>query len=144
MLGGTSSLGARRQHLLDDIDHAPLKTHLEDLGAEAFDDVDGEIDVATQGDVDTSVPGSYPLTYTATDISGNAASASREVLVLQDESLSSSVSRPENPVVASFFDGQLCSADYWSEEPEILSAGLGFSDIIGLAESELTEDGRSE
>jgi poly(3-hydroxybutyrate) depolymerase len=112
----------------------------EDLGAGAIDDVDGEIDVVTEGEVDTSVPGSYPLTYTATDMSGNAASASREVVVLEDESLTSSVSRPENPVVASFFDGHVCSADYWSEEPEILSAGLGFSDIIGLAESELTED----
>ena len=112
----------------------------EDLGADATDDVDGSVGVETQGNVDTSVPGIYQLTYTATDMSGNAATASREVVVLEDESLSSRVSRPENPVVSSFFDGRVCSADYWSDEPEILSAGLGFSDIIGLAEPELTED----
>src|SRR5690606_4383223 len=64
----------------------------------------------------------------------------REVVVLEDESLGSNVSRPANPVVATFFDGRVCSADYWSEEPAILSAGLGFSDIIGVAAPALTED----
>ena len=112
----------------------------EDLGAEAIDDVDGAVDVATQGDVDTSTPGSYQRTYTATDMSGNTASVSREVVVLEDESLTSSVSSPQNPLAGSFFNGQVCSADYWSDEPQILSAGLGFSDIIGLTESELNED----
>lgn len=29
-------------------------------------------------------------------------------------------------------DGQLVAADYWSDEPLILSAGLGFDNIIGL------------
>ena len=31
-----------------------------------------------------------------------------------------------------FFDGVLRDADYWSDEPKILSAGLGFCDIIGI------------
>ncbi|NJL56187.1 phospholipase [bacterium] len=31
-------------------------------------------------------------------------------------------------------NGELVAADYWSAEPMILSAGLGFSDIIGLPE----------
>ena len=29
-------------------------------------------------------------------------------------------------------DGRLVAADYWSEEPLILSAGLGFDNIVGL------------
>jgi hypothetical protein len=33
-----------------------------------------------------------------------------------------------------FHDGRLESADYWSEKPVILSAGLGFDNIIGLPE----------
>ena len=32
------------------------------------------------------------------------------------------------------YDGSLRSADYWSPEPKILSAGLGFDNIIGLPE----------
>jgi poly(3-hydroxybutyrate) depolymerase len=111
-----------------------------DLGAVAVDDVDGEVEVIVAGTVDTSVPGTYLLTYTATDLSGNTSTASREVLVREDENLTSSISRPMNPVVSSFFDGRVCEADYWSDEPGILSAGLGFSDIIGVDEAEMTEE----
>jgi hypothetical protein len=111
-----------------------------DLGAVATDDVDGELSVSVEGSVDTSAPGAYRLTYTATDASGNTTTTSREVIVLEDENLTSSVSRPQNPVVSSFFDGRLCEADYWSDTPEILSAGLGFSDIIGIPEPQMTEE----
>lgn len=31
-------------------------------------------------------------------------------------------------------DGRLLAADYWSEEPQILSAGMGFENIVGLPE----------
>ncbi|MEL6183328.1 MAG: immunoglobulin-like domain-containing protein [Myxococcota bacterium] len=113
----------------------------EDLGARAIDDVDGEVTVTMEGDLNTMSSGSYRLSYVAIDSAGNPASASREVVVLEDEDLSSSVSRPTNPLIAStFFDGRLCGADYWSMTPQILSAGLGFSDIIGVAEPRLTED----
>ena len=40
----------------------------------------------------------------------------------------------------SFFDGRLEDADYWSDQPEILSAGLGFSDITGLEVDAITEE----
>jgi hypothetical protein len=33
-----------------------------------------------------------------------------------------------------FTDGRLEAADYWDDEPSILSAGLGFDNIIGLPE----------
>ncbi|ADB39724.1 hypothetical protein [Spirosoma linguale] len=32
------------------------------------------------------------------------------------------------------YNGNLAGADYWSDEPRILSAGLGFTDIIGVDE----------
>ncbi|MEO0322775.1 MAG: immunoglobulin-like domain-containing protein [Myxococcota bacterium] len=111
-----------------------------DLGAVALDEVDGELSVSVAGDVDTSMPGTYQLTYTATDSDGNTATATRDVVVLEDEDLTSSVAMPANPAVASFFDGRLCEADYWSDEPEILSAGLGFSDIIGVVAPAMTEE----
>ena len=39
-----------------------------------------------------------------------------------------------------FFDGELVGADYWSDEPKILSAGMGFCDIGGVPAAMLTEE----
>jgi len=46
---------------------------------------------------------------------------------------------PQGPL-ATFFDGDLIGADYWSEEPRILSAGMGFCDIVGVPTSMLNEE----
>jgi hypothetical protein len=40
---------------------------------------------------------------------------------------------------ATFSDGDLIGADYWDSIPRILSAGLGFSDIVGVPTPALTE-----
>ncbi len=40
----------------------------------------------------------------------------------------------ESLIVQATFDGALEGADYWSDEPKILSAGLGFEGIIGISE----------
>ena len=52
-----------------------------DAGATAVDAVDGSITVVTNGSVNTATPGSYTLTYTATDNAGNEATDSRTVNV---------------------------------------------------------------
>ncbi len=52
-----------------------------DAGATATDDVDTVVNVVTTGDVDTATPGVYVITYTATDSSGNTATATRNVTV---------------------------------------------------------------
>ena len=52
-----------------------------DDGATAIDDQDGEVAVETAGSVDTSVIGTYTITYTATDIAGNTSGATRIVNV---------------------------------------------------------------
>ena len=49
------------------------------------------------------------------------------------------VNYPAGPF-ATFFDGELVGADYWSEEPKILSAGLGFCDIGGIPVPMITEE----
>ena len=54
----------------------------EDPGATATDAVDGDIDVTVTGTVDTSTVGSYTITYTATDSSGNTSTATRVVNVV--------------------------------------------------------------
>ena len=38
-----------------------------------------------------------------------------------------------NQTQKDFFDGRLVDADYWRDQPQILSAGLGFDGIIGTA-----------
>ena len=53
-----------------------------DPGATATDDVDATVAVVITGNVDTSVIGTYTITYTATDLSGNIATAIRTVNVL--------------------------------------------------------------
>jgi nitrogen fixation/metabolism regulation signal transduction histidine kinase len=53
----------------------------QDAGATAIDDQDGTLGVTTTGTVDTTTAGTYTLTYTATDKTGNSASATRTITV---------------------------------------------------------------
>ncbi len=52
-----------------------------EYGATAFDDVDESITVDISGAVDTATPGTYILTYTATDAAGNSSEETRTVVV---------------------------------------------------------------
>ena len=42
-----------------------------------------------------------------------------------------------NQTQQDFFDGRLVDADYWRDQPEILSAGLGFDGIVGTTGQDL-------
>ncbi len=55
-------------------------TYTED-GATATDAVDGSLIVTTTGTVDTNTVGTYTLVYSATDLSGNTGTSSRDVIV---------------------------------------------------------------
>jgi hypothetical protein len=62
----------------------PLGATYTESGATAWDDVDGDISsrVRIQSNVNTAVPGSYSVTYTVSDLAGNAAKpATRQVVV---------------------------------------------------------------
>ncbi len=53
-----------------------------EAGATANDDIDGSVAVTIGGDmVDTATPGTYSVTYTATDAANNTASVTRTVIV---------------------------------------------------------------
>lgn len=54
----------------------------EELGAIGIDKVDGSFKASVAGEVDTSIPGEYILTYTATDTSGNSSTITRKVKVI--------------------------------------------------------------
>ncbi|GAA0858891.1 DUF5011 domain-containing protein [Aliiglaciecola litoralis] len=61
------------------VDHADTYS---DAGATANDDIDGNVSVTSSGSVDTSTVGSYTITYSATDTSGNQSTAIRTVNVV--------------------------------------------------------------
>jgi len=53
-----------------------------EAGATAIDECDGAVTVSVTGSVDASAVGDYTLTYTATDVAGNSAQATRLVHVV--------------------------------------------------------------
>ncbi len=55
-----------------------------DSGATAFDTVDGTIVVVVDNQVNTQVPGSYLVTFTATDAAGNAAVEVTRTVIVED------------------------------------------------------------
>ena len=59
-----------------------LVLHTTDAGATAFDAFHGTTSVSTSGVVDTSAVGTYIITYTATDLDNNSATATRTVNVV--------------------------------------------------------------
>jgi len=59
-----------------------LNTGYTDAGATAVDDVDGNVTVTGSGAVDTTMVGTYTITYSATDTAGNTATATRTVNVV--------------------------------------------------------------
>jgi prepilin-type N-terminal cleavage/methylation domain-containing protein len=62
-----------------------LNSTYTDAGATASDDMDGDITskIVTSGSVNTAVEGTYTITYTVSDISGNMVSSTRTVEVLK-------------------------------------------------------------
>ncbi|MEO1174966.1 MAG: DUF5011 domain-containing protein, partial [Myxococcota bacterium] len=114
-------------------------TIFSDLGAVAVDAEGSSLEVTVDGSVDTSTPGTYELTYSATDSAGASAETVRTVEVIEDPLDTATLDTP-NPPGTLFLDGRLVDADYWSDVPMILSAGMGFDGIIGLEVDELTQD----
>jgi hypothetical protein len=81
-----------------------------DPGATATDDVDGDLtsSITTDAYVDTSVAGSYLVTYTVTDSSGNSATAERSVVVNNTTTVAPA---PENPSGTTVVQARVASSD---------------------------------
>jgi len=62
-----------------------INTTFIDPGATAIDNVDGSVSVTSSGSVDTSTIGSYDITYTSSDSSGNTSTIIRVVNVISPE-----------------------------------------------------------
>lgn len=88
-----------------------------DAGATAIDDIDGPVSVSSSGSVNTSLLGSYQITYSATDAAGNNATAFRTVNVVL----------PANPTVP--------GADGLSALEKYAFGGTGPADTVQIPTS---------
>lgn len=92
-LSGNSSVLSRTVRVVDTV--APLivlngdpniqveaGTDYNELGAEATDNIDGDLGVVITGDVDTTTIGNYQVIYTATDRSRNTVSTTRTITII--------------------------------------------------------------
>jgi hypothetical protein len=61
-----------------------LNASYTDAGATATDNVDPSVTVNSSGTVDNSVAGTYTITYSATDVAGNAAATKTRTVVVYD------------------------------------------------------------
>jgi len=66
----------------------------EELGATATDNQDKKLECKITGDVDTSKPGSYTVTYSATDDVGNTSTVTRTVIVFVPPSITLNEDNP--------------------------------------------------
>lgn len=80
-----------------------------DAGATAIDDVDGRVDVAVNSTVNTNVVGTYVITYTATDSSGNIAISQRIVEVLPAGDTTKPIIRLNGEAILSINEGDAYS-----------------------------------
>ena len=81
-----------------------LNTTYNDAGASATD-LSGDITVISSGTVDTSIVGTYTITYSATDESGNTATATREVIVEEPRVVTYNVTATYNGSYAYIISG---------------------------------------
>lgn len=75
-----------------------------DAGATATDNSDGSITVTTAGNVDTSLVGTYTITYTATDSAGNSTTKTRTVEVTAQEVCAQVITHAYNPTTGEEMD----------------------------------------
>lgn len=106
-----------------------------DPGATASDSCQGPLPVSVSGSVNTAVIGTYTLTYTATDASGNTGTATRTVFVVYNfTGFFSPVSNP--PVVNEVKAGQGVPVKFslgGNQGLNILFAGYPASQQVGCA-----------
>ncbi len=96
-------------------------------GVRASDAVDGDVSVGSSGTVDNLSPGTYTITYSATDRAGNAATVTRQVIVTADDkppSAQAPVAAAQLPMAKVYF--ALGSADFPADRSLTLTAVVAY------------------
>lgn len=103
-------------------------------GVFSIESTSGEILLSETLDFETT--SSYSLTVQAAD---NESNATAIITINVTDAIDPTVTFPMG-LFAPILDGTLIGADYWSDQPEILSAGMGFCDIVGVTGDALTQE----
>jgi len=120
-----------------DVDNDSLTFSIIDGNSEdvfSIESTSGEILLSEMLDFETT--NSYSLSVQVDD---NQSSSIATIIINVTDAIDPTVTFPMGPVAA-ILDGTLIGADYWSDQPEILSAGMGFCDIVGVPGDELTQE----
>jgi len=104
-----------------------------DAGATAMDAFHGSTSVTSSGTVDTDTVGSYTITYTATDLSGNTASATRTVNVVDTTEPVVTVTgdNPATTELGADYDDAGATATDLSGTIEVVTTGTVDTDTVG-------------
>ncbi|MEY3480303.1 MAG: hypothetical protein RIQ71_1078 [Verrucomicrobiota bacterium] len=105
-----------------------------DPSATATDNVDGSVTVTSSGSVNTAIPGSYTITYSAIDAAGNTASATRTVNVVDTTAPVITV-LGDNPLVlavgSTFNDPGATATDNVDGSVAVAASGLVNAAVVG-------------
>ncbi len=102
-----------------------------DQGASAVDENDGEVSVSVDQDVDTLTIGTYTVTYSASDDSGNTANAIRTVNVVAED-----LTAPDIPVITTtteFINTDTISITGEAEDDSVITITGGLQTAIGIS-----------
>jgi len=106
-----------------------------ELGASAYDDRDGATNVVISGAVDTTIPGIYTVTYTATDSTHNVSSITRTVNIIADTIAPSVTLNGDNEVVVVinkiYTELGATAIDNNDGEVEIITSGIVDTSTLG-------------
>ena len=110
-----------------------LGTSYSDPGATAFDLFHGDTAVTSSGTVDTNTVGSYIITYSATDLDGNTATATRTVNVVDTTAPVVSVTgdNPATVELGSTYSDAGATATDASGTVSVVTSGTVDSDTLG-------------
>jgi len=145
---GVSSLGTL--NIIDDIEEditAPVitlngepviesevHTNFIDPGAQAIDDIDGEVDVEVEGVVDIHTLGEYTLTYRASDLSLNSAETTRTVSIVDTTPPTIVLNGNSNMTIKlgnEFVDPGALANDNYDEDIDVASSGEVDTNALG-------------
>ncbi|MDC0552063.1 DUF5011 domain-containing protein, partial [Flavobacteriaceae bacterium] len=111
-------------------------TTFTDPGATALDIIDGEINVTVTGSVDANTVGVYTLTYTATDSSGNTATAVTRTVNVVDTTAPVITLIGDNSITievgSTYTDEGATVTDNYDTEISVTTTGSVDSDTVGV------------